>query len=139
MTISTNIYDAASTLVIYGRLGTAAIADAQNRGIKFYLIDSFEFCDFEVPDNVTEIGEEAFAGIAAEHIWLEEKVTSIGSRAFAGCSHLTKIYIPNSCTSIASDAFAGCREDLMIYGHENAASDAFAAANGYYFALAPVG
>lgn len=94
MTIGTNIYDKTTILEVYGRLGTAAIADAKRRGIKHYLIDPFEWADLSIPYEVKVIEEEAFAG---------------------------------------------CRSDLMIYGYQETAAERYAAANGYYFALAPVG
>ena len=139
MTFGTNIYEKTSKLVVYARLGTTAISDAKNRGIKYYLVDPFEWADFTIPYKVKVIEQEAFAGIAAQHVWLGEQVTAIKSRAFAGSTTLTKIRIPAGCTSIAADAFDGCRSDLMIYGDEGTTAEAFAKAHGFYFALGPAG
>ena len=61
------------------------------------------------------------------HVTIGSGIETIGERAF------------ESCSSIAPDAFAGCRSDLMIYGYQETAAERYAAANGYYFALAPVG
>ena len=56
------------------------------------------------PANLTEIGEEAFMGIAAKAVRISDRVTSIGPRAFAE-SNVRQIVIPASVTDIAEDAF----------------------------------
>ena len=43
---------------------------------------------FTLPGMLTQIGEEAFYGIAAETIEVTENVVSIGPRAFADCKNL---------------------------------------------------
>lgn len=67
-----------------------------------------------IPALLTEISEEAFAGVGAAHIVIPSSVISIGARAFAGCSGLTRIDIPSSVTSIAPDAFSGS-SSAVIY------------------------
>lgn len=59
---------------------------------------------FTLPAALTEIDEEAFAGIAAEYVQVTENVTSIGSRAFADCKNLKQIAIPAGVQSIADNA-----------------------------------
>jgi hypothetical protein len=64
---------------------------------------------YTIPNNVTIIGVEAFAGCDfLTSVTIGSGVTSIGSYAFDGCTGLTSITIPNSVTSIGNNAFAGC-------------------------------
>ena len=139
MSFGSNIYDKTDILTVYCRPGTMAYIDAKRRGINYHLIGAITSPDYVLPDDVTEIGEEAFAGTPAVQIWLNEKVTSIGSRAFAGSMSLEAIYIPGSCTSIAPDAFENCRSDLVICGHEGTPAKQYAADHGYEFAYVPAG
>lgn len=60
---------------------------------------------FILPENLTVIQKEAFAGIAAESVKIPSGCTAISSRAFVNAS-MKDIYIPASVTSIADDAFA---------------------------------
>ena len=62
-----------------------------------------------IPDNVTDIGEYAFAACSSlTSITIPNSVTSISDRAFYYCSSLTSITIPNSVTSICGSAFNSC-------------------------------
>ena len=64
---------------------------------------------FEIPSNVTYIGNSAFAGCTnLKIIEIPNSVTSISYYAFAGCINLKSIEIPNSVTSIECYAFKGC-------------------------------
>ena len=67
----------------------------------------------KLPAGVTEIEEEAFAGLACQAVILPERCSSIGSRAFAGCEQLIYVQIPASLEDIAEDAFEGC-QDIMV-------------------------
>ncbi|MBQ7825584.1 MAG: leucine-rich repeat protein, partial [Clostridia bacterium] len=60
-----------------------------------------------LPGDLTVLGEEAFAGMAAAEILLPEGMSVIGPRAFANCADLVLITIPDSVTLIADDAFEG--------------------------------
>ena len=62
----------------------------------------------KLPAGLTEIEEEAFAGLACEAVIIPEGCVSIGSRAFAECERLIYIRIPVSVVTIAEDAFEGC-------------------------------
>ncbi len=63
----------------------------------------------EIPNSVTSIGENAFAGCnGLTSITIPSSVTSIGETAFYSCINLTSITIPNSVTSIGEAAFADC-------------------------------
>jgi len=64
---------------------------------------------FEVPEDVTEIGERAFSGCSGlTSIDIPNSVTKIGDCAFVDCSGLTSIDIPNSVTKIGKSVFWGC-------------------------------
>lgn len=91
--------------------------------------------DFILPEALTEIGEEAFAGISASVVKVQENVKTIGSRAFANCSKLKAIYIPESCEYIAADAFSGV-VGLTIYGQEGSYAEYYA--NRYNFTFEKV-
>ncbi len=72
---------------------------------------------YEIPNNVTSIGEGAFAGcITLSNVTIPDSVTSIGEGAFAGCITLTNVTIPDSVTSIGEGAFSGCEslKSIMI-------------------------
>ena len=60
----------------------------------------------EIPDSVTYIGWNAFAGCTSlTEITIPDSVTSIGNGAFSGCERLKEIIIPDGVTSIGSGAF----------------------------------
>ncbi len=65
--------------------------------------------DVVIPDNVTKIGDRAFAGCwGFEEIKIPESVTEIGDFAFTECKSLKKITIPKSITKISVGAFSQC-------------------------------
>ena len=90
--------------------------------------------DFTLPAALTDIGEEAFAGISAEVVWIPEGAASIGDRAFYGSASLRQIYIPDSVTAIGDEAFAGCAENLAIFGKAGSEAERYAARQGFAFA-----
>ena len=64
-----------------------------------------------IPNSVTNIGQEAFAGCSGliSLIFAEgSQLDIINDGAFYGCSKLTSVTIPNSVTSIGDYAFIGC-------------------------------
>jgi hypothetical protein len=66
--------------------------------------------EFNIPESVTSIGNDAFRGCEAlTSITIPNSVTTIGSEAFNFCTKLTSVTIPNSVTSIGNLAFNGCR------------------------------
>ena len=84
-----------------------------------------------LPDSVSSVEEEAFAGIAASQIILPEGCRSIGPRAFADCTQLTSITIPASVTEIADDAFDGCSGVTIVTSQGSAADTAFSNKSGF--------
>jgi len=63
-----------------------------------------------IPDDVTEIGDYAFAGCSnLLVIKIPEGVTTIGKWAFKGCCNLGKIKFPESLTEIKKRAFYECK------------------------------
>ena len=64
---------------------------------------------FVVPDNVTEIGKNAFAGAPISELVLGNSLQTIGEYAFAQCTDLTHLEIPSSVRTIETCAFDSCR------------------------------
>ena len=64
---------------------------------------------FTLPDSVSRIGNDAFAGcIVLTGVNIGSSVTTIGSSAFIGCTGLTGATIGSGVTTIFSSAFSGC-------------------------------
>ena len=73
--------------------------------------------EYAVPDNITIIGEGAFASAnSLTRIIIPDGVTIIENKAFNGCPLLENITIPNSVNSIGDAAFEGCESltDISI-------------------------
>jgi len=84
----------------------------------------------EIPGNITEIGEGAFAGTDITSISLPYGVEIIAARAFENCAELTTVIVNGDLVSIGARAFANATSltELTIYS-DNApatADDAFA-------------
>ena len=86
-----------------------------------------------LPIDLNVIEEEAFCGIPADRVQIQDACTTIGSRAFADSS-LKYLFIPSSVTSIASDAFEGSAQVCIICSMGSAA-EAFAEAHGLRYVL----
>lgn len=70
---------------------------------------SLTMVTFGENSQLTSIGEDAFMGCySLQEIVIPEGVTSIGKWAFYNCKSLKKIVIPNSVTQIGSCAFSHC-------------------------------
>ena len=66
---------------------------------------------YDMPDTVTEIAENAFAGCSElTGVKVSENVTSIVYMAFADCGSLSEITLPSKLVSIDGSAFAGCSQ-----------------------------
>jgi len=80
-----------------------------------------KFGSYSVPNSVTSIGEDAFAGCASlTSLTIPDSVTNIGIGAFAFCYSLSSITIPSSVTSIGLEAFALCDRLTSVYFEGNA-------------------
>ena len=88
--------------------------------------------DLMLPADLQVIAEEAFAGIPAARVLLQDGVKEIGSRAFADCHNLRQIYLPASVQSIAEDTFSGV-SDLTLFGPAGSAAEAYALHHGLAF------
>lgn len=96
------------------------------RGKYYYISDSFDNPAFTVqqkigdipaltdmntitlPDQLTVIENEAFAGLKVNAVVIPEGCTRLGAGAFRFCNDLIYVKIPNSLKYIAEDAFDGC-------------------------------
>ena len=79
--------------------------------------------DIELPDSVTVIGTQAFAGILTLNTFTinqSSNLTTISASAFEGCSNVLEIYIPNTVTAIGANAFINCNALRDVtFGTEN--------------------
>ena len=80
--------------------------------------------DFTLPAGLSEIGEEAFEGIAAMTvIVIPDSCRAIGEHAFRDCTNLYQVRIPADC-AIGTDAFDGCTT-VYIYGTSGSPAHAY--------------
>ena len=61
-----------------------------------------------IPTNVVKIRNDAFLGIDATEIILQNTLKEIGAEAFRSCSNLISIEIPSSVETIGENAFFYC-------------------------------
>lgn len=73
-----------------------------------------ESVDVVIPDNVYEIGANAFENKKIKSITFSSKTTEIGSKAFKNCKKLTSVIIPDTVTEIGYQAFEGCSNLMSI-------------------------
>ncbi len=64
--------------------------------------------DIEFPENITYIGDAAFANTGLRKVEIPDTITSIGNGAFSGCASLQEVNIGNSIAYIADQTFSGC-------------------------------
>lgn len=91
-------------------------AEAQDTGQSGFIIENGVLIRYEgseadvtVPEGVSAIGAEAFAGNETlETVIVPEGVTTIGSKAFSGCKKLHKVELPDSLTSMEKYVFSKC-------------------------------
>lgn len=64
---------------------------------------------FTFPENLTEVGDEAFKGCKAlTSVYLPDSVKTVGKYAFSGCSSLTELRVPEGIETIERKAFDSC-------------------------------
>ena len=62
-----------------------------------------------VPDGITKIGTEAFAGNETlVSVWMPDTVTKIAPRAFRGCRSLRSVIFSKNLVSLGSSCFENC-------------------------------
>lgn len=68
-----------------------------------------EETDITIPDNITVIGDEAFADYTfITNVNIPMGVIEIGNSTFCNCTGLTEIVLPDSVTKVGASAFYGC-------------------------------
>lgn len=68
-----------------------------------------------IPEGITRIAEEAFAGIETiDKVILPESLREIGAEAFRGCLLMQTIALPNGLCRIGAGAFEGCVKLLRM-------------------------
>ena len=91
-----------------------------------------ESAGLRLPQSLTQIGENAFEGIAAECIVISENVTAIEKNAFANCKSLREIHIPPTVKNVDDCALQGCK-NVTVYGQKGTEAERFADAAGFQF------
>ena len=77
-------------------------------GLKKYAVGKTD-TSFTVPDSVTKIRANAFAGCTSlQTVTVSDGVTSIGNEAFAGCTGLQSVILPQGLETLGDKAFSGC-------------------------------
>ena len=85
-----------------------------------------------LPGMLTEIEEEAFAGVDAAYVAVPETVRVIGARAFADCPTLRLVEFEMGTVGLGEDVFANCPE-LTILAPSGGTVEQYAAQNGIPF------
>lgn len=67
----------------------------------------------EIPDSVTELGDEAFYGSGVVTLTIPGSVAQIGSKVFYGCESLVAVYLEEGVTTLGQDP----EEQSMIKGN----------------------
>ena len=76
------------------------------------------YTSYEIPENITFIGESAFAHTQLKSIVIPKKVEYLNPRVFEYCSSLEKIILPDNLITIEDYAFFSCLKltDIEIPG-----------------------
>ena len=61
-----------------------------------------------IPENITKIDDDVFLNTTITSVEIPDSVTTIGDNAFAGCEYLTEVTVPDSVTKIGDNVFYGC-------------------------------
>lgn len=108
VTINFNVYDAIS-YVGYNQVTVNAFNGYEESVIKNYIERSNLFTGITWPDNITKIGDFAFAGcIQFRTTSLPNTITSLGQYAFSQCSQLALTSLPTNIVRIPQYCFYYC-------------------------------
>ena len=93
-----------------------------------------DYSSVVISGNLTAIGTNNFDGTGIDKAVVDENITSIGEKAFAGCTDLGCIYIMNDACEIfdAADTL-GNPETTVIYGYYTSTAKDYANKYGYEF------
>lgn len=107
--------DGSMAISSYDGEGGKVVVDDSYYGMKVTVIDEGAFKDCStitsvvLPDTVTEIREEAFAGcFSLRSVSFGSGLRVIGDSAFKQCSALSSAALPDSLTEIGAEAFMNC-------------------------------
>lgn len=107
--------DGSMAISSYDGGGGEVVVDDSYYGMKVTVIDEGAFKDCStitsvvLPDTVTEIREEAFAGcFSLRSVSFGSGLRVIGGSAFKQCSVLSSTALPDSLTTIGAEAFKNC-------------------------------
>lgn len=78
-----------------------------------------------IPDGVTEVKQYQFIGLKQFTSIDLNNVTSVGEQAFAGCDNVTSITIPNTCTTLGRYAFYDSKVKNITANGVTALNNAF--------------
>ena len=87
---------------------------------------------YTFPTALTEIEDEAFAGIPVETLVIPDRIENIGSKAFAGCPNLLLVFIGED-TGIGANVFQNCPK-VILCGPAGGNVETYANNNGLTFA-----
>ncbi len=93
---------------------TASVRNGPSDSAVVNVVSGFQ--TVTLPDNLTEIAAEAFAGTGMEAVMIPKSVESVGSRAFADNPSLRFVFVPRSIYALYSDAFENDPNLTMICG-----------------------
>lgn len=113
-------------IIVPARLGESPVCEIAEGAFARH---GREMEEIVIPDSVTKIGANAFAGCSKLQRIELPAVTELGDCAFRNCSALTEITIPASVRSIGKEAFAECfaLQKVVLEGTPSAfGEDAFA-------------
>lgn len=63
---------------------------------------------YEIPENITSIGESAFAYTQLKSVVIPKRVEHLNPHVFENCGNLEKVVLPDNLITIGDYAFFGC-------------------------------
>lgn len=124
--IAEDAFEDSPELQLRGTEGSAAQAYALAHQLPFEVLRGKDV--FFLPESLQMIGDEAFAGTAAQAVLLPESVTVLGDRVFAENARLQFVSIPESVAIAGAELFAGSDRVVILGAAQGPARD-IAAAN----------